>query len=65
MQCLTVLGACMLSCILRLQGMETFSFSLFNLLGLLKYLAEVILRLLVKYQTGNATADKMTEKPSA
>ena len=55
----------MLSCILRLQGMETFSFSLFNLLGLLKYLAEFILMLLLKDQTGNATAGKMTAKPSA
>ena len=41
MQWLLALGACMLSCILRVQGMDTFSFSLFNLLGLLKYLAEL------------------------
>ena len=55
MQCLTAFGACMFSCILPLQGMDTFSFSLSNLLGLLKHLAEFILRLLVKNQTGNAS----------
>ena len=65
MHSLTALGACVLSCILRLQGKEIFSFSLFNLLFLLIYLAEFILRLLVKCQTGNTAADKMTAKLSA
>ena len=38
----------MLSCILRLQIVKTSSFCLFNLLGLVKCLAEFLLRLSVK-----------------
>jgi len=45
---LTAFDARMLSSILRLQIMETSSFCLVNLLGLVKCLAEFLLRLLVK-----------------
>ena len=48
---------------LRLQIIKTSSFCLLNLLGLVKCLAEFLLRLSVK--TGKTTAEKMTAKPSA
>ena len=47
----------MLSCILRLQIIKTSSFCLLNLLGLVKCLAEFLLRLSVK--TGKTTAEKI------
>ena len=61
---LTALGACWVVMHIAFTRYGHFLVFLSNLLGLLKYLAEFILRLLVKYQTGNATADKMTAKPS-
>ena len=55
----------MLSCILRLTASTNYFvlFALKFLLGLVKCLAEFLLRLSVK--TGKTTAEKMTAKPSS
>ena len=53
----------MLSWLLRLQIMETYSFCLLNLVGLVKCLAEFRERLLE--MTGKTTAEKMSARPPA